>query len=314
MKKRERLLVILGPTATGKTELSISLAELFKGEILVADSMQIYRGMDIGTATPTESERRGIPHHLLNSLPPDREYSVADFQREARILIENIIEREKRPFLVGGTGLYIRGTLEDFVFPPLKKDKLFRISCQEMIEERGSHSIHKRLQEIDPKTAEKIHPHDQRRIIRSLEIYHQTKKTPSYYRTLARESPPLYETLKIGLTAKREVLYQRIDRRVEEMIERGLLEEVKRLFHQGYSRELISMNSLGYRELGAYLAGEMTLDEAIVVMKRNTRHFAKRQWTWFKKEKDIHWFSIDEREKGELFEETSLLVKDFLSN
>lgn len=314
MEKREKLVVIVGPTATGKTDLSIMLAEAFDGEIVVADSMQIYKGMDIGTATPTKKERRGIEHHLLSSIPPDREYSVADFQKEARRHIREIRERGKRPFLVGGTGLYIRATLEDFIFPPLKKDELFRKSCQEIVRERGSHIIHQRLQEIDLETAKKIHPHDQRRIIRSLEIYHQTKKTPSYFRDIAKSSLPLYETLKVGLTAPREDLYQRIERRAEEMIEKGFVNEVLHLLEAGLTRDAVSMQSLGYRELAAYLEGELSFDEALSAVKRNTRHFAKRQLTWFRKEKDIHWFSITDRDKGELFQRASLLVKDFLSH
>lgn len=312
--KKEILVVILGPTATGKTQLSLQLAHEFRGEILSADSMQIYKGMNIGTATPSKDERKGIPHYFLSSIPPCREFSVADFQREARFQITMINKRGGVPFLVGGSGLYIRATLENFVFPSLKKDKVFHRSCQEILRREGSHHLHRRLKEIDAKTAEIIHPNDSRRITRALEIYHQTGKTPSFYRKKAKETPSLYKTLKIGLTASREVLYRRIEERVQRMLEKGLVDEVRGLLEDGYHCELVSMQSLGYREIAAYLEGRYDYNEAVRLIKRNTRHFAKRQLTWFKKEKDVHWFPIDQKKRGEIFKESSYLVEEFLSH
>lgn len=314
MQGETPLVVILGPTATGKTRLSVYLAHHFKGEIISADSMQIYQGMNIGTATPSREEQQGIPHHLLSVIPPDTTFSVADFQKEAQRCIEMIHTRGQLPFLVGGTGLYIRATLEGFIFPAIKKDEDFRSQCQKTIEEKGSHTLHAQLKDLDQETAQKIHPHDERRIIRALEIIQGTDKTPTYFRKKKEETPSPYRPLKVGLTASRPFLYQCIEKRVEEMVKGGLIQEVKHLLENGYTGHLPSMHSLGYREMSGYLRGEYSKEEAISLLKRNTRRFAKRQLTWFKKEKGVHWFSIHEEGRKALEKKTFLLVADFLSH
>lgn len=312
--KKKKLVVIFGATATGKTDLSLHLAQKYPGEIISADSMQIYQGMDIGTATPAKEKRKEIPHHLLSILPPDTSFSVADFQREAQNCIQAIIQRKKIPYLVGGTGLYIKAVLEGFLFPPLQKDPDFRNQCQDIIAQEGREALHKRLQQLDEETAQKIHPHDERRMIRALEIIHLTQKTPTYYRREKENRPSPYQALKLGLTAPAQFLYSRIEDRVDDMMERGLIQEVQELLAQGYSRDLPSMQGLGYKEMIGYLEGEYSYQEALRRVKRNTRRFAKRQRTWFRKEEGVYWFSIHKMGQDDIYQEAGKRVEEFYSH
>ncbi|MBM7555851.1 tRNA (adenosine(37)-N6)-dimethylallyltransferase MiaA [Halanaerobacter jeridensis] len=306
---REQILALVGPTAVGKTKLSLRLAQDLKGEIISADSMQIYKGMDIGTAKASQEERDLVPHHLLDIVEPDEEFSVADFQEEVDELIPEIDQRGKLPMLVGGTGLYVKSVIEGFIFPDMEKDWDLRNRLEEEAEEKGTEYVHDKLKEIDPKLADKLHPNDLRRVIRGIEVYRQTGKTSTHFKEKAKERPPRYDAVKIGLFREREKLYERINDRVDQMIEQGLIEEVRSLYQQGYDLELTSMQALGYKQLIKHFEGEYDLEEAIRLIKRDTRHFAKRQLTWFKRDDDIKWFDVGEYE----FEELVTAVKSEIS-
>lgn len=290
MQKREKLVAIVGPTATGKTELSLELAEQFHGEIISGDSMQVYRGMDIGTAKAAPHELARVPHHLIDIISPAEEYSVALFQQSATRLITEINQRGRLPFLVGGTGLYIESVTHRFQFSQSAQDPELRDRLQRIAETEGVESLHARLAAVDPITAERLHPNDVKRVIRALEIYENTGCKMSDYQIRAEQSP--YDLVMIGLTMERKILYQRINERVDRMIEAGLVEEVRRLLDQGYSPSLTSMQGLGYKELIPYLYGEITLEKAIQDIKKRTRHFAKRQLSWFRRMKEIQWFDV----------------------
>ena len=290
MQKREKLVAIVGPTATGKTELSLELAEQFHGEIISGDSMQVYRGMDIGTAKAAPHELARVPHHLIDIIYPAEEYSVALFQQSATRLITEINQRGRLPFLVGGTGLYIESVTHRFQFSQSAQDPELRDRLQRIAETEGVESLHARLAAVDPITAERLHPNDVKRVIRALEIYENTGCKMSDYQIRAEQSP--YDLVMIGLTMERKILYQRINERVDRMIEAGLVEEVRRLLDQGYSPSLTSMQGLGYKELIPYLYGEITLEKAIQDIKKRTRHFAKRQLSWFRRMKEIQWFDV----------------------
>jgi len=290
LQKREKLVAIVGPTATGKTELSLELAEQFHGEIISGDSMQVYRGMDIGTAKAAPHELARVPHHLIDIIYPAEEYSVALFQQSATRLITEINQRGRLPFLVGGTGLYIESVTHRFQFSQSAQDPELRDRLQRIAETEGVESLHARLAAVDPITAERLHPNDVKRVIRALEIYENTGCKMSDYQIRAEQSP--YDLVMIGLTMERKILYQRINERVDRMIEAGLVEEVRRLLDQGYSPSLTSMQGLGYKELIPYLYGEITLEKAIQDIKKRTRHFAKRQLSWFRRMKEIQWFDV----------------------
>jgi len=290
LQKREKLVAIVGPTATGKTELSLELAEQFHGEIISGDSMQVYRGMDIGTAKAAPHELARVPHHLIDIISPAEEYSVALFQQSATRLITEINQRGRLPFLVGGTGLYIESVTHRFQFSQSAQDPELRDRLQRIAETEGVESLHARLAAVDPITAERLHPNDVKRVIRALEIYENTGCKMSDYQIRAEQSP--YDLVMIGLTMERKILYQRINERVDRMIEAGLVEEVRRLLDQGYSPSLTSMQGLGYKELIPYLYGEITLEKAIQDIKKRTRHFAKRQLSWFRRMKEIQWFDV----------------------
>lgn len=308
-REKKELVVIVGPTAVGKTRLSLDLADRFKGEIISADSMQIYRGMDIGTAKVSKDEMRGIPHHLLDFVDPQQEFSVADYQELAEKKIKEIQAREKIPFMVGGTGLYIRAVLKGFVFPPMDIDYDWRQKKAEEAEKFGSEKLHHELERIDPELAKKIHPNDIKRIIRGLEVYYQTGKKASYFRQLAKNRGEKYRTLKIGLERDRDELYERIEIRVDRMLEGGLVEEVKKLMAQGCHEGMTSMQGLGYKEILGYLKGEYSLEKARYLLKRNTRHYAKRQLTWFKKDPDIHWYNLSQHDYQEVLNQISQKIR-----
>lgn len=288
------VLVIVGPTAVGKTELSIQVAKRVGGEIISADSMQIYRGLDIGTAKPTLEERQGVPHHLLDVVDPSEEFSVAEYQRMADEVLQDIARRNRIPILVGGTGLYVRAVLEGFVFEGEGKDPALRSHLQRLADKEGNKALYDRLQAVDPATAARLHPNDRRRIIRALEVYHTTGKPLSVHLQRQKHRPPKYPSVKFGLYRERAQLYERINRRVDKMMKAGLLGEVRRLLDQGLSDDSTAMQALGYKELVGYLRGEYDLEEAIRLLKRNTRRYAKRQYTWFRRDPEIMWINLGE--------------------
>ncbi len=284
------VLVIVGPTAVGKTEISVDVALEVGGEILSADSMQVYQGMNIGTAKPTPAERKGVPHHLIDIVPPDVKFSVAEYQRLAWDTIRDVASRGYLPILTGGTGLYVDSVIRGYTFVDLETDWELRRALLRQIESEGSQAMHRRLAEVDPLTAQRVHPNDVRRIVRALEVYMSTGKPLS--ELSGRGSGPSLDCLVIGLTRPRDVLYKRIDERVDRMLINGLIEETMGLLRSGYSPDLFSMNSLGYRESVMYLRGLATLSETRRILARNTRHYARRQYTWFRKNKGIIWINL----------------------
>jgi tRNA dimethylallyltransferase len=286
------LVVILGPTATGKTKIAIDLALKIGGEIISGDSMQVYRYMNIGTAKIKSTETKGIPHHLLDIKDPHELFSVADFQKLAREKIIEITKKGKIPFLVGGTGLYIQAVIDPYEFTEQENALPYRRKIFSLAEKKGKIYVHQLLRSVDPVSAEKIHPHDLKRVSRALEYYHLTGKPISENRK-AKQKKSLYNLAPIGLTLERSLLYQRIEQRVDQMMAEGFLEEVKSLLLKGYSPDLPAMQGLGYRQLVGYLQGDYDLPEAVALIKRETRHFAKRQLTWFRRDSRIKWFAVD---------------------
>ncbi|WP_310170238.1 tRNA (adenosine(37)-N6)-dimethylallyltransferase MiaA [Neobacillus niacini] len=290
MDLKQKLLVIIGPTAVGKTKLSIEMAKKLDGEIISGDSMQIYRGMDIGTAKIKPEEMEGIPHHLIDIRDPDETFSVAEFQLLVREKIREIAEKGKLPIIVGGTGLYIQSVIYDYQFSDAAADDEFRMQLEERAKNEGAEVLHQELTEIDPGSAAQIHPNNVRRVIRALEIYHRTGKTMS---DVQSEQQPdlLYETALIGLTMDREKLYERINQRVDLMMEEGLLSEVKHLHDQGL-RDCQSIQAIGYKEIYDYLDGKISLEQAVESLKQNSRRYAKRQLTWFRNKMGVEWFDV----------------------
>jgi tRNA dimethylallyltransferase len=288
---KQELLVIVGPTAVGKTALSLDLAKTFDGEIISGDSMQVYRDMDIGTAKVSLEEQKEVPHHMIDLIDPDTPFSVQEFQKLARQKIAEISARGRLPMLVGGTGLYIEAVTHDYDLPHVPENPGLRDELRSLAESKGNEYLYRRLSEVDPNAAAKLHPNDLRRIIRALEVYYVTGKP---FSSLKGKGTSPYDALWIGLTMPRELLYERINRRVDQMIKDGLVEEVKRLKERGYHLGLTSMQAIGYKEIMSYLNGEMTLDEAVHSIKKGTRKYAKRQLSWFRRLKEIHWFDVTE--------------------
>ncbi|MFS0863880.1 tRNA (adenosine(37)-N6)-dimethylallyltransferase MiaA [Fredinandcohnia sp. 179-A 10B2 NHS] len=289
-KKKEKLIVLIGPTAVGKTQLSIELAKKLNAEIISGDSMQIYRGMDIGTAKITKEEMEGIPHHLIDIKDPHESFSVAEFQTVVRQLISDIHKRGKFPMIVGGTGLYIQSVIYDYQFTDEASDSEYRQQLEEVVSVRGVEPLFEKLKEVDPLSAERIHPNNIRRLIRALEIYHTTGKTMSEYME-AQQEDLIYDVALIGLTMDRDKLYDRINKRVEIMMKTGLVEEVSSFYQQGL-RDCQSIQAIGYKELYSYLDGDTSLDAAVEQLKQNTRRYAKRQLTWFRNKMDVKWFDM----------------------
>ncbi len=292
------VIVIIGPTGVGKTAISLRLAERFKGEIVSADSRLVYRGMNIGTAKPTLAEHRRVRHHLIDVVEPADEWNLTKYQFAAGEAIENIHERGKVPFLVGGTGQYITAVLEGWAPPPKSQNVDFRRSLEQQAQEMGYEILHRRLESIDPKSAERIDARNVRRVIRALEIHHVTGLPPSRVRI---KTPPDFDVLKIGLTLPRDQLYARIDARIEEMMDAGWLAEVETLLSLGIPKEAPSMSAIGYAQLAEFLRGEVELDEALAETRRLTRQFVRRQANWFKiDDASIHWFINDEGVEEEI--------------
>jgi tRNA dimethylallyltransferase len=285
---KQKIVIIIGPTASGKTDLAIRLAEHFDGEIVNADSMQLYRGLNIGTAKPSPELRHRVPHHLIDIADPDQEFSASDFRREAAKAIADIAGRGKRAFIVGGTGLYIRALLQGLVDSPSGAGEV-RLELEEEARRRGNEALLGELANVDPDTAERLHPNDLVRIIRALEVYRMTGNPISQQRSSHGFSGDYYCALKLGLTVERRELYERIDRRVERMMGDGLVDEVQTLLGRGFSPQLKALRSIGYRQICACLLGEYPLDEGVRLMQRDTRRYAKRQMTWFKNDKEINW-------------------------
>lgn len=298
----EKLIIIVGPTASGKSVLGIKLAKALKGEIISGDSMQVYKYMDIGTAKVPPDEREGVPHHLIDILEPFEKYSVALFQKEAKRLITDINHKGNVPIIVGGTGLYIRSIIDPYDFSDFSFDLNYRIELEEIASQKGGEYLYKELEKIDSVASSKIHPNDLRRIIRALEVYKHTGKPISYYWERGREKPSQYSFLYYGLNMDRNLLYQRINERVDQMMARGLVDEVKKLLKMGF-RESTAMQALGYKEIVWYLDGKISLDEAIYLIKRDTRRFAKRQLTWFRRDRRIKWFDSGKNSLEKITEE-----------
>ena len=285
---KEKLVVILGPTATGKSRCGIELAKRFRGEIISGDSMLVYRQMNIGTAKPSEEELQSVPHHLVNILNPDSSYSVADFQQQAAETISGITERGNLPILVGGTGLYIKALLEDYQFSEVEEKPELRQQLEAFASEQGTGKLFEWLEKEDPAAAARLHPNDIRRVVRALE----TALSGDRVSQLKREELK-YDAVVFGLFMDRDFLYERINRRVDRMLEEGLEEEVRSLLKAGVPVDCLSMKSLGYRQMAEYLTGQCDFSTAVENIKKGTRHFAKRQITWYKKMPYIHWFTVD---------------------
>lgn len=283
------LIILTGPTAVGKTELSISLAKAIGGEVISADSMQVYKYMNIGTAKIRQEEMEGVPHHLIDILEPDVAFNVAMFKELAKKAADEIYERGHIPIVVGGTGFYIQALLYDIDFSEEDSDQHIRSELEQLAAQKGSEYLHDLLREVDPESADQIHHHNVKRVIRALEYYRMHGEKISIHNERERQKQSPYQFLYFVLTHDRQVLYERIERRIDKMIQEGLVEEVDNLLKMGYNRNLVSMQGLGYKEIVPYLMGECTLDEAVYVLKRDTRHFAKRQLTWFRRERDVRW-------------------------
>ncbi|WP_216827904.1 tRNA (adenosine(37)-N6)-dimethylallyltransferase MiaA [Alkalihalobacterium elongatum] len=287
---KEKLVVIVGPTAVGKTKVGIELAKRLNGEIISGDSMQVYRKMDIGTAKVTVNEMDDIPHHLIDIKEPTEPFSVAEFKDLVQPLISSINEQGKLPFIVGGTGLYINSVIQNFNFANTPTDLQFREEMEQFVKEHGVEKLHHKLKDVDSVSYASIHPNNYRRVIRALEVIKRTGKTLSeYQQTQTTESP--YDFVFIGLTMERDILYERINHRVDLMVEQGLIEEAKNLYKKGV-RDCQSVQAIGYKEIYEYIEGKVSKEEAIETLKRNSRRYAKRQYTWFRNKANVHWFDM----------------------
>lgn len=290
---KKPLIVLTGPTAVGKTKLSISLAKAVNGEIISADSMQIYKYMDIGSAKIRPEEMDGVKHFLVDELLPDEEFHIVRFQQMAKNAMEEIYAKGKIPILVGGTGFYIQAITRDIDFTQAEQEDAYRTELEQIAAERGAGYLHDELKKVDPKAAEEIHPNNVKRVIRALEFFHQNKTPISAHNQEQKAQTSPYELAYFVLNAPRELLYERIETRIEEMLQEGLVAEVAALKEKGCHRGMVSMQGLGYKEILAYLEGELSLEEAVRILKRDTRHFAKRQLTWFRREDDVVWVEKD---------------------
>ena len=306
----EKVIVISGPTASGKTDLAIDLAEMVEGEIVSADSAQIYRYMDIGTAKPSLEERRGIPHHMIDLVYPDEDFSVARYKVQAEGIIRDILSRGKVPIIAGGTGLYINALVYNIHFSETICDWDFRERMKKLSLEKGPEYLHDRLRQIDPVSADKIHANNVKRVIRALEVYETTNKPISAHQAESRAEKAAFDYLIFGLAANREMLYERTDRRVDMMVRKGLADEVGGILNMGYSRDLVSLQAIGYKEMIAAVYNECTMDEAIGRIKLGTRHLAKRQMTWFNSIENLKWLDTGTLERRAMLK----ILADALNN
>jgi tRNA dimethylallyltransferase len=296
--KLKQLIAIVGPTGIGKSRLALHLAGLFNGEIVSADSRQIYHYMDIGTAKPTPQERSQIPHHLVDFINPDEEFSLAQYQELANQAIENIFQRRRLPFLVGGSGLYVKAILEGWQIPRVSPDKDFRYNIEKRTNENNIDGLYQELVRVDPDAAAKIDRRNVRRVIRALEVHTNARKP---FSELGQKQPPSFDSLIIGLTADRPFLYRMVDRRVDEMMEHGFVGEVEKLIKLGYSLTLPAMSGIGYRQVGQLIKGELTREAAVQKIKTETHRFIRHQYAWFHlDDKNIHWFDIERQGDSEI--------------
>ena len=302
------LIILTGPTAVGKTALSIALAKAVNGEIISADSMQVYRHMDIGTAKIKPEEMQGVPHHLIDYCEPSEEFHVVRFATDAKKCIEEIYERGHIPIIAGGTGFYIQAVLYGIDFGENDGNMAYREELEKKAAEFGAEWLHNELRKVDEKAAESIHPNNVKRVIRALEYWKQTGEPISAHNEREKEKESPYHAAYFVLNDDRTKLYARIDERIDEMLAEGLIEEVQKLADMGYDTSYVSMQGLGYKEILAYLAGKCTLDEAVYILKRDTRHFAKRQLTWFKREKEVIWLDKQQYPSTELLLEAILHI------
>lgn len=294
---KTRVLVIVGPTAVGKTELTLHLAEKLGGEIISADSMQVYRGMDIGTAKPSHAEQARIPHHLINLVEPGETFSAADYQRLSRQAVQDISERGRLPIFSGGTGLYIKAAIDEYNFIVAENNYTVRDSLKQQAREAGLGALYHRLQSVDPTVAARVHPNDERRIVRALEVYETTGSPLSFWEQQKDISTSVFDAVFIGLTRPRDQLYARVNLRVEQMVSHGLVDEVKSLVDRGLS--CVAQQALGYKELLPYLEGRLTLQEAKELIKLQTRRYAKRQITWFRADPRVCWVDVTDMARAE---------------
>lgn len=313
---KKPLIVLTGPTAVGKTSLSISLAKAVNGEIISADSMQVYKKMDIGSAKIRPEEMQGVKHYLVDVLEPEEEFHIVKFQQMAKEAMEEIYAKGKIPILVGGTGFYIQAVTRDIDFTEAEQENSYRTELERLAEEKGAEYLHEMLRKVDPASADSIHANNVKRVIRALEFYHQNGTPISAHNEEQKKQVSPYDLAYFVLNAPRDILYERIDKRVDQMMDEGLVKEVEELRNDGCHRGMVSMQGLGYKEILAYLEGEYPLEEAVRILKRDTRHFAKRQLTWFRRESDVIWvdkdrFNWDENEilkyMTEILEERGIL-------
>ena len=303
---KKPLIILTGPTAVGKTAASIGLAKAIGGEIISADSMQVYKYMDIGSAKISKEEMDGVPHYLVDVLDPKDEFNVVRFQEMAKEAMSKIYANGHIPIVVGGTGFYIQALLYDIDFTSEDDDKTYRNELEKLAEEKGAEHLHNMLREVDPKSAEDIHANNVKRVIRALEYFHETGEKMSEHNEKERQKVSPYNSAYFVLNDERSLLYERIDKRVDKMMTSGLVDEVKALKDMGLDIKDVSMQGLGYKEILSYLNGEISLEDAVYILKRDTRHFAKRQLTWFKREKDVIW--VDKNK----FDHNEEAIKDFI--
>ncbi|MFS0751767.1 tRNA (adenosine(37)-N6)-dimethylallyltransferase MiaA [Oceanobacillus sp. 1P07AA] len=288
---KETVISIVGPTAVGKSLLGIEMAKRFNGEVISGDSTQVYKGMDIGTAKVTKEEKDGIRHHMIDIIFPDESFSVADFQLHAKKCIDDVLRRGKLPILVGGSGLYIQALLYNYNFSEQRRDQSFTKRMEELIEQKGPDDLYTRLKEVDPVQAAKVHPNNHRRLIRALEVYETTGMTMTEYQQQQQLESP-YNPIIVGLDMERTVLYDRINQRVDHMINMGLIEEVRNLIEQGYE-DCQSMHAIGYKEIIQHISGNQPIEYAIDDLKQNSRKYAKRQLTWFRNKMNVQWYKVE---------------------
>lgn len=293
LKKKKPLIILTGPTAVGKTATSIRFAKRIGAEIVSADSMQVYRHMDIGSAKITTEEMQGVPHHLIDVLEPSEEFNVVRFQKMALEAMDGIYRRGNIPIVTGGTGFYIQAILNGIDFEDTCEDNAFRHRMEQLADERGNECLHDMLAEVDEKSAQTIHPNNRKRVIRALEYYEQTGRPISEHNAEQRAKKSPYRFVYFVLNRERASLYERIDLRIDRMLEQGLLDEVRWLANHGCTKEMVSMKGLGYKEILTYLDGECSLEEAIYTLRRDTKHFAKRQLTWFRREPSVTWVQME---------------------
>lgn len=306
---KNNIVVISGPTASGKTAAGIEVAKRLNGEIISADSMQIYKYMNIGSAKPTKEEMQGIPHHMIDVVYPDEEFSVALFRNMAGRLIDEVVNKNHVPIIVGGTGLYINSLIYPYDFTDSPEDTSYREELTELAREKGNEFVHNMLQDIDPESFIRIHPNNLRRVVRALEVYRNTGKTISEYQNKSKEREMEYKVAYIGLTMDRNLLYNRINLRVDKMFDAGLVDEVKKLREMGYTRNMVSMQGIGYKEIFDYLDNECTIEETKEIIKQSSRRYAKRQLTWFRRDENIYWIEVD---KFKSFNEIILNITTYI--